>query len=731
MSFKFGSSPEDNSYSAFINHLQQDTDHINRFDRNTNKQALSWIPDNASSHCYLCKDGFSLIKRRHHCRACGRIFCYKCCNNYMSLPKNLEEYPEKNQNLWEYVYRNVQYKTPKSKKERVCNSCHHRLTNIINLEVYILIFSYLDIKTICSIASVSREWYRAVNVTKSIFKSIQYLLPGYSISPLQSRLLWNSREYLIGHSRWLIKIISLVNQEIEHHDIVIDGIDVHDLSYSSDYLISLERLLINHPKYIRCSQVLCSNMCNKLVTSYEWLELLDLKITSVSPIINDIFLQSLIKLTDSEFICIAPQIVFSLRNYPINNCSLLDFLVNRAIKSVEIRMIVYWTLNYLKYHDPNFIPFYKSFMLTMDKLLGKEIVYDQLIIGRRFLKILSAIPSPSSPHFLRHFSLNLPYLTTRTTRSDRIDAPRLNINLPLQPNLQIISIESFDIRAKDSYTSPILIPLICINNELQSYVRQEILYKRECLIQDLIIINIIKLMDLILKRDEHMDFGIKVYNVLPLDNKSGFIEVIPESQTLYNIKHHLKFSIQNYLLENNKHLSNNELRLRFIRSVAAYCVISYLLGIGDRHLDNIMLTKDGHLFHIDYGFILGYDPRPITPAMRITRDIVDTMGGENSEYYNLFKNYCTRIYNCLRKYTWLFMSMLLLLTEDGLNLDNNKYSKNRLREEILARFLPSEDIHDASSNLLIKVDDSYHSYTSHFVIDFWHYHVKETLSKLW
>lgn len=39
-----------------------------------------WIPDNVTNTCMQCQIKFSLIKRRHHCRACGQVLCSACCS---------------------------------------------------------------------------------------------------------------------------------------------------------------------------------------------------------------------------------------------------------------------------------------------------------------------------------------------------------------------------------------------------------------------------------------------------------------------------------------------------------------------------------------------------------------------------------------------------------------------------------------------------------------------------
>jgi hypothetical protein len=164
--------------------------------------------------------------------------------------------------------------------------------------------------------------------------------------------------------------------------------------------------------------------------------------------------------------------------------------------------------------------------------------------------------------------------------------------------------------------------------------------------QDQLVIMMIQLMDRLLRRAA-LDLCLTPYSILATSPSSGLVEFVegatPISQVLS--KHNgsiLQFFQVVAPLKGAKYDVRPDVMSTYIRSLAAYCVITYLIGIGDRHLDNIMLRKTGHFFHIDFGFIFGRgecefrfvtmispelahsfasDPKPLPPAFRLTREV--------------------------------------------------------------------------------------------------------------
>jgi hypothetical protein len=67
---------------------------------------------------------------------------------------------------------------------------------------------------------------------------------------------------------------------------------------------------------------------------------------------------------------------------------------------------------------------------------------------------------------------------------------------------------------------------------------------------------------------------------------------------------------------------NKTIMDNYIYSLAGYSVITYFLGIGDRHLENLMVSETGKILHIDFGFILGRDPKPYPPPIKLCKEMV-------------------------------------------------------------------------------------------------------------
>ncbi len=110
-----------------------------------------------------------------------------------------------------------------------------------------------------------------------------------------------------------------------------------------------------------------------------------------------------------------------------------------------------------------------------------------------------------------------------------------------------------------------------------------------------------------------------------------------------------EFFRSNFYDENAPYLIQKEVMDNFVKSCAGYSVITYLLGVGDRHTDNLLLHPKGHFLHCDYSFILGQDPKTYLP-MRITEHMVSGMGGRDSDNFAKFLSFSGAAFVTLRRH---------------------------------------------------------------------------------
>merc|ERR1712226_1543710 len=72
-----------------------------------------WVPDEDVTACMGCRDSFTLLRRRHHCRNCGQVYCGRCSSQSTPLPQYRLDRPV-----------------------RVCNRCFVMIGNQNTTDVY-------------------------------------------------------------------------------------------------------------------------------------------------------------------------------------------------------------------------------------------------------------------------------------------------------------------------------------------------------------------------------------------------------------------------------------------------------------------------------------------------------------------------------------------------------------------------------------------------------------------
>jgi phosphatidylinositol kinase/protein kinase (PI-3 family) len=84
-----------------------------------------------------------------------------------------------------------------------------------------------------------------------------------------------------------------------------------------------------------------------------------------------------------------------------------------------------------------------------------------------------------------------------------------------------------------------------------------------------------------------------------------------------------------------------------------YSLVCYFLQVKDRHNGNILLDDQGHVIHIDFGFMISNSPGSLgfeSAPFKLTQEYIDVMEGTSSAMFQYFKSLVYRGFTELRKH---------------------------------------------------------------------------------
>ena len=373
------------------------------------------------------------------------------------------------------------------------------------------------------------------------------------------------------------------------------------------------------------------------------------------------------------------QLVQALRyeddsNLETSPPKLLTFLIDKCKESIELCTHFFWAISVEKSIKNNSgIKIYdKCAELLKDKVSKK--IKPNLDAQYEFINILLNI-SESLKNEERSSEIRKQKLKEEISKTEN---KFINKVLPLNPALIIQNISKTGNTVFKSNSFPVKYSFEITKDSKEYNTRQDqskydFIFKiGDDLRQDQLILQVMSFMDSLLK-EASLTYPFTLYKVLATSNFDGFVEFVPNTRTVFDIEKKYPDSIYGYINElaqgDNEKLEtflNN-----FSNSLAGYCVVTYILGIGDRHLENLMVTQEGYLFHIDFGFIFGRDPKMFHPDIKITTQMKDTLNKINKDGYELFKQNCVNAYLVLRTNARLLINLFYLMIDSGISKLND------------------------------------------------------------
>jgi phosphatidylinositol 4-kinase len=162
---------------------------------------------------------------------------------------------------------------------------------------------------------------------------------------------------------------------------------------------------------------------------------------------------------------------------------------------------------------------------------------------------------------------------------------------------------------------------------------------------------------------------LKPYRIVSTSSNTGIVEVLKDTMSLDGLKKTNGFTTLAAYFKTVYGASAetlNRAKRNFAASLAAYSLFTYILMVKDRHNGNILIDTDGHVIHIDFGFLLSIAPGGSfsleTAPFKLTEEMVEVLGGLESQLFGQFVKSFTSGFLALRANAENIISSLQVLS---------------------------------------------------------------------
>ncbi|XP_072329180.1 phosphatidylinositol 4,5-bisphosphate 3-kinase catalytic subunit gamma isoform isoform X2 [Scyliorhinus torazame] len=375
------------------------------------------------------------------------------------------------------------------------------------------------------------------------------------------------------------------------------------------------------------------------------------------------------------------QLIQALKFEPYHDSALARFLIRCALRSKRIGHFFFWYLRCEVTGSPYFCDRFAVILEAYLMGCGQSVLEGlhkqvQLVnsLSHVATEIKKIIPEKSD------LPPNATSMVQEMLRNAELPQDFL---APYDPRIKAGSILIDRCKIMASKKKPLWLEFTCEAPNGTQLQPVGIIFKHgDDLRQDMLIIQTLVIMDSIWQENS-LDLNLIPYGCIATGYNIGMIEVVRDATTIATVQRSKggnTGAFKNDALCDwlKSKMQVEELYYQamdtFVTSCAGYCVATYVLGIGDRHNDNIMITEQGNLFHIDFGHILGNTKRILGVSRErvpfvLTPDFLFIMGRVNrrpSLYFQRFKDICIQAYMSLRSHSKLLVTLFSLMMLTGI-----------------------------------------------------------------